>query len=120
VLVHALSGPEDLGAPRVLHPIFFGSYDWHSCVHSHWLLARLLRLMPDLSEAPAIRTHFNQAFTSQKVAGELAYLARPTSGGFERPYGWAWLLMLAAELREAGGADRRAWDLTLGRSPTPW
>jgi hypothetical protein len=113
VLVHAVSGPEELGTPRALHPIFFGSYDWHSCVHGHWLLARLLRLMPDLPEAPAIRLHFDQAFTDTKVAGELAYLARPTSGGFERPYGWAWLLMLAAELRQSGGADRRSWDLAL-------
>ena len=113
VLVHALSGPEDLGPPRALHPIFFGSYDWHSCVHGHWLLARLLRLMPDLPEAAAIRTHFNQAFTTAKVAGELAYLARPTSTGFERPYGWAWLLMLAAELRRHAGADAHGWDLTL-------
>jgi hypothetical protein len=113
VLVHALSGPEDLGAPHVLHPIFFGSYDWHSCVHGHWLLARLLRLMPDLPEAPAIRTHFNQAFTVQKIAGELAYLARPTSAGFERPYGWAWLLMLAGELRQHAGAEAHVWDLAL-------
>ena len=113
VLVHALSGPDDLGTPGALHPIFFGSYDWHSCVHGHWLLARLLRLTPDLPEAPAIRSHFNQAFTAQKVAGELAYLARPTSAGFERPYGWAWLLMLAGELRQHAGADARAWDLAL-------
>ncbi|MDB5481123.1 MAG: hypothetical protein JWO83_2176 [Caulobacteraceae bacterium] len=113
VLVHALAGPDDLGTPRALHPIFFGSYDWHSCVHSHWLLARLLRLMPDLPEAPAIRTHFNQAFTTPKVAGELAYFARPTSAGFERPYGWAWLLMLAGELRQHAGADAHVWDLTL-------
>ncbi len=112
-LVHALSGPDDLGPPRALHPIFFGSYDWHSCVHGHWLLARLLRLMPDIPEAPAIRTHFNQAFTAQKVAGELAYLARPASGAFERPYGWAWLLMLAGELRRHAGAEAHVWDLTL-------
>jgi hypothetical protein len=113
VLVHAIAGPGDLRTPRALHPIFFGSYDWHSCVHGHWLLARLLRLMPDLPEAPAIRTHFNQAFTTTKVAGELAYLTRPTSAGFERPYGWAWLLMLAGELRQHAGADAHVWDLTL-------
>jgi hypothetical protein len=113
VMVHALSGPEDLGTPRVLHPVFFGSYDWHSCVHSHWLLARLLRLMPDLPEARAIRDQFDQAFTPAKMAGELAYLSRPTSGGFERPYGWAWLLMLAAELRHHETPHGRAWDENL-------
>jgi hypothetical protein len=111
-LVQTLNGPEDLGLPRDLHPIFFGSLDWHSCVHSHWLLARLLRLFPDLPLAQAITAHFDQAFTPHKVAGERAYLARPLSGGFERPYGWAWLLMLAAELRRHEGPGR-AWSETL-------
>jgi hypothetical protein len=111
-LVQTLSGPKDLGLPRELHPIFFGSLDWHSCVHSHWLLARLLRLFPDLSHAPAIAAHFDQAFTAEKVAGERAYLARPFSGGFERPYGWAWLLMLAAELRRHEGRGR-VWSEAL-------
>jgi hypothetical protein len=113
VLVQALSGPEDLGTPRALHPIFFGSYDWHSCVHGHWLLARLLRLAPDLPQAGDIRDHFQQAFTPETVAGECAYLARPTSGGFERPYGWAWLLMLAAELRRHETAEGQAWARVL-------
>jgi len=98
ILVHVFAGPADAASPRVLHPIFFGSFDWHSCVHGHWLLARLLRLHPELPQAASIAAHFDAAFTGEKVAGELAYLARPTSGGFERPYGWAWLLMLAAEL----------------------
>jgi Protein of unknown function (DUF2891) len=112
-LVIALSGPQDLGTPRTLHPVFFGSFDWHSCVHSHWLLARLLRARPGLPEAAAIRAHFDQAFTTDKVAGELAYLARPTSTGFERPYGWAWLLKLSAELRRHEEPQVRAWDLAL-------
>jgi len=113
VLVHAISGPGDLGTPRALHPMFFGSYDWHSCVHGHWLLGRLLRTLPDLPEAGAIRAHFDQTFTAENVAGELAYLARPTSGGFERPYGWAWLLMLAAELRRHDTPEGRGWDCVL-------
>ena len=113
VLVHAMAGPEPPRTPRQLHPIFFGSYDWHSCVHAHWLLARLLRLFPGLAEAAAIRAHFNQAFTPERIAGELDYLERPTSGGFERPYGWAWLLMLAAELRRHEDAEARGWDVAL-------
>jgi hypothetical protein len=112
-LVISLSGPGDLGSPRALHPIFFGSYDWHSCVHSHWLLARLLRSTPDVAEASAIRAHFDAAFTPENVAGELAYLARPTSGGFERPYGWAWLLMLAAELGRVESPGARAWEVAI-------
>jgi hypothetical protein len=112
-LVQMIAGPEDLGTPRQLHPIFFGSFDWHSSVHSHWLLARLLRSDSALPEAAAVRTHFDQAFTPEKVAGERAYLARPTSRGFERPYGWAWLLMLAAELSRHADLDARRWAETL-------
>jgi hypothetical protein len=99
VQVHAMTGPEGPFIPSERHPIFFGSYDWHSCVHGHWLLARLLRLYPEGLSAPAIRAHFDQAVTAAKVAGEVAYFDRPEARGFERPYGWAWLLMLAAELR---------------------
>ena len=95
---HVLNGPNDVRGPRELHPIFYGSFDWHSCVHGHWLLASLLRLRPDIPQAGEIRTLLDAQFTPPKVAGELAYLARPDSRGFERPYGWAWLLMLAAEL----------------------
>jgi hypothetical protein len=97
-LDHVLDGAADARSPRDLHPIFFGSFDWHSCVHGYWLLASLLRREPGLPEAPAIRALFDDAFTPEKVAGEVAYLARPSSRGFERPYGWGWLLKLQAEL----------------------
>jgi hypothetical protein len=97
-LDHVLEGPEDARGPRDLHPIFYGSFDWHSCVHGYWLLASLLRRQPDIPEASAIRTLFDDALTPAKVAGEVAYLARPSSRGFERPYGWGWLLKLQAEL----------------------
>src|SRR4051794_31617388 len=85
-LDHVLSGPEDARGPRDLHPIFFGSFDWHSCVHGYWLLASVLRLQPHIPEAAAVRALFDDAFTAEKVAGEVAYLARPSSRGFERPY----------------------------------
>ena len=98
-LEHVLTGPEDLLAPRALHPVFFGSYDWHSCVHAHWMLARLARAYPAMVAAERVRDHFATTFTPHNVAVELAYLSRPSSDTFERPYGWAWLLMLAAELR---------------------
>ncbi|WP_293677088.1 DUF2891 domain-containing protein [uncultured Phenylobacterium sp.] len=97
-LDHVLASPEDVRGPRDLHPIYFGSFDWHSCVHGYWLLASLLRLQPDIPEAGAIRLLFDQAFTHSKVGGEVDYLARPSARGFERPYGWAWLLKLQAEL----------------------
>jgi Protein of unknown function (DUF2891) len=98
---HVLTGPEDLVSQRALHPIFFGSFDWHSSVHAHWLLARLLHRCPALASADRIRGHFTSAFTRDNVAVELAYLARPLTRTFERPYGWAWLLMLAAELQKS-------------------
>ncbi|HEY2176968.1 MAG TPA: DUF2891 domain-containing protein [Caulobacteraceae bacterium] len=109
---HVVTGPDDLAAPQVHHPVFFGSFDWHSCVHGHWLLARLIHLYPDMEGAPAVRAHFDAAFTAQNIAAEAAYFERPAAAGFERPYGWAWLLKLAAELR-AGGAQSRAWDHAL-------
>jgi len=97
-LDHVMDGPEDVRGPKALHPIFFGSFDWHSCVHGYWLLARLLRRRPDMPENVRIRTLLDEMITPDKVAGELAYLDRAYSGGFERPYGWAWLLALHGEL----------------------
>lgn len=105
-LDHVLDGPEDARGPRDLHPIFYGSYDWHSCVHGYWMLARLLRLFPESANAGRIIALFDKAFTKPNIADEVAYLTRPSSRGFERPYGWAWTLMLAAELRQA---DQDLW-----------
>ncbi|WP_446740961.1 DUF2891 domain-containing protein [Sphingomonas sp. CFBP 8760] len=96
-LDHVLAGPDDAATPSALHPIFYGSFDWHSCVHGWWQLLRLVRLYPDMPEAAAIRARADEMLTADKVAGELAYLARPDAGGFERPYGWAWLLALHHE-----------------------
>ncbi len=96
-LDQVLSGDGDLLAPRVLHPIFYGSYDWHSCVHGWWQVLKLARRFPGMPEAAAIRAGADAMLTPANVAGELAYLARPGSAGFERPYGWGWLLALHAE-----------------------
>jgi hypothetical protein len=93
-----LNGPDDAREPAEHHPIFHGSFDWHSCVHGWWQVMRLLRLFPDLPQAAAIRARADEMLTPDKVAGERAYLARPMSAGFERPYGWAWLLALHQEL----------------------
>ncbi len=109
-LIHTLDGPEDAQAPRALHPVFFGSFDWHSCVHGYWLLAYLLRRFPAIEPAEAIRALFNAHLTETDVAGECAYFGRPASRTFERPYGWGWLLKLAEELRRHDG---RRWSDTL-------
>jgi hypothetical protein len=103
-LEHVLSGPEDMATPRALHPIFHGSFDWHSCVHAYWMLARLLGRFPLLPEAEQVRALLTTMITPDNVAVELAYLSRSQSRGFERPYGWAWLLMLAAELHRQNHA----------------
>jgi hypothetical protein len=112
-LDHVLTGPENLETPRALHPVFYGSFDWHSCVHGYWLLASLYRGFPELPERDRIRAIFDAHLVPDKVAGELAYLARAESRGFERPYGWAWLLMLAAELRRHVSAEGCAWSAVL-------
>jgi hypothetical protein len=96
-LDHVLLDDEDALPPRVLHPIFFGSFDWHSCVHGWWTLLTLRRLFSDIGEAAAIGRLADESFTPEKVGVELAYLNRPLSRGFERPYGWGWLLYLHLE-----------------------
>jgi hypothetical protein len=100
-LDHVMSGPEDAAGPAELHPIFYGSFDWHSCVHGYWLLMRVRRLFPKLAVCTRIDALLEEMLTGDKVAGELAYLDRAYSGGFERPYGWAWLLALHAEAQRA-------------------
>jgi len=99
-LDHVLLGNEEALPPRALHPIFFGSFDWHSCVHGWWTLLTLRRLFPEIAEAGAIAALADESFTPEKVAAELAYLDRPLSRGFERPYGWAWLLYLHLEMTQ--------------------
>jgi hypothetical protein len=110
---HVMTGPDDVRGPREWHPMFYGSFDWHSCVHGHWLLARLYRRFPAIPEAPAIHALLDFQFTAPKVAAEIAYLARPSSRTFERPYGWAWALMLASELARHRTADGTRWCDTL-------
>ncbi|SNT26977.1 Protein of unknown function [Noviherbaspirillum humi] len=97
-LDHVLTSPDDLQPPRQLHPVFYGSFDWHSAVHMHWLLARLLRRGAAGEAASAIPNAFDTQFTPDRIAGEISYLNRPSARTFERTYGWAWLLKLQAEL----------------------
>lgn len=112
-LDHVLNGPEDALGPRALHPIFFGSFDWHSCVHGWWTLFTLRRLYPDAPEAAAIADLADALFTPENVAAEVAYLARPYAGPFERPYGWGWLLKLQAELEQHADPRDRVWASNL-------
>jgi len=97
---HTLTSDADVGPPRRLTPAFYGCYDWHSSVHGHWLLVRLVRTFPDAQFVPAVRDALRQSLTADNLAQEAAYLRGQGRASFERPYGLAWLLQLAAELRE--------------------
>ena len=108
-LDHVLNDAGDLAPPRALHPVFYGSFDWHSCVHGYWLLARLRRLHPAQPESERTRALFDEQLTPEKVGGEVAYLAQPLRATFERPYGWGWLLMLAGELARDTSDEGRRW-----------
>ena len=108
-LAHYARTEAEIASPRSLHPVFHGSYDWHSCVHMHWTLVRARRRLADAALVAAIDAHFAARVTPQAVAAERAYCAaRP---GFERPYGWGWLLKLQAELHAAAAhvAPAGAW-----------
>jgi hypothetical protein len=108
-IAHVLSSDEDVEPPRELSPAFYGCYDWHSSVHGHWLLARLARLEPDQPYAAPARAALARSLTAGNVAAEVEYIRGPGRVSFERPYGLAWLLQLAAELREWDDPDARRW-----------
>ncbi len=95
---HLLSGPGEPPSQRTLHPAFYGSYDWHSAVHMHWTLARVLRLYPSLSIGQTITERLDAHLSPAAMAAELRYFQSASGRTFERPYGWAWLLELQAEL----------------------
>jgi hypothetical protein len=99
----------DLGPPRDLHPVFHGAYDWHSAVHGHWCVIRALRMADDEEFATEAWRELDRRLTPERLAGERRYLETPGRAGFERPYGLAWLLQLAAELREWDEPRVRRW-----------
>src|ERR1043165_4577192 len=97
---HSMTSDKDVAPPRELTPAFYGCYDWHSSVHGHWLLARLARTFPDAPFAAEARAALRESITPEHIAKEVQYLRGEGRASFERPYGLAWLLQLAAELRE--------------------
>jgi hypothetical protein len=112
-IAHVLAGDADVAPPRALTPAFYGCYDWHSSVHGHWLLARLARTFPEAPFAAEARAALAQSLTAEHVAGEVAYLSGAGRVSFERPYGLAWLLQLAAELREWEDPEAARWAVAL-------
>ncbi len=112
-IAHVLASDADVRPPRELTPAFFGCYDWHSSVHGHWLLSRLARLYPDAPFAAPAREALAQSLTPENMSTEVAYLRGPGRASFERPYGLAWLLALAGELRGWDDPQAREWSAAL-------
>jgi len=110
---HTLDSDADVRPPRELAPAFFGCYDWHSSVHGHWLLARLVRQFPQAPFAAEARAALAQSLTPAHITGEVAYFQTPGRASYERPYGLAWLLLLAAELRTWDDPQANEWSQTL-------
>jgi hypothetical protein len=104
-----LNDAADVQSPRAMHPAFYGCFDWHSSVHGHWMLVRLLRLFPDLPEGKEIRAALAENLTAKNLQTEAEYFNRKNTQSFERPYGWAWLLKLAEELHGWDDPDGKAW-----------
>jgi hypothetical protein len=95
---HVINSETEVKGPRALHPAFYGSYDWHSSVHGHWMLVRLLRRFPELPEKREVRATLEEHLTAKNLRAEADYFTQPNRQSFERTYGWAWLLKLAEEL----------------------
>ena len=112
-IAHVLQSDADALPPRRLTPAFFGCYDWHSSVHGHWLLARLARAFPDAPFVAPARAALAKSLTPANITAEAAYLAGKGRETFERPYGLAWLLTLARELREWDDPQARTWSAAL-------
>ena len=108
-----LTGDMDLLPPRIMHPAFFGCFDWHSSVHGHWMLVRLLRTQPGLASAGEIRARLAAHLTATNLAVEAAYFDPKDNRSFERMYGWAWALRLAAELRLWNDPEAQQWSRNL-------
>lgn len=110
---HVLQSADDAKPPSALTPAFYGCYDWHSSVHGHWLLTRILTTNPNSVLADEIRAKLSKSFTAENFEGELAYYLAPGRNSFERPYGIAWYLQLVSELEESDDTQLRAWRETL-------
>ncbi len=108
-----VEGPGALPSHRELHPTFFGSFDWHSCVEMYWTAARVMRLVPEVDAGAEARAAISRLLTVENIQTEVAFFQHPGHRGFERPYGWGWLLALQAELDLWNDPDARRWSATL-------
>jgi hypothetical protein len=109
----SVSDSDHLRTPKQMHPAFYGCFDWHSCVHGHWMLVSLLKKFPQMPEAAAIRSAISTNITPENIKGEIDYFISPLSRNYERTYGWAWLLKLQQELIGFNDPDAIRWRNTL-------
>ncbi|MFQ5654860.1 MAG: DUF2891 family protein, partial [Planctomycetota bacterium] len=109
-IVHLLRNDGDVLPPRRLTPAFFGAFDWHSAVHGHWALARLLACFPEAPLAAEAAAALDRTLTAERIDGEIRYQSTAGREGFECPYGAAWLLQLASELRAIPDGSGKAWS----------
>lgn len=109
-LDHVMNGAGEVKSPKDLHPAFYGCFDWHSSVHGHWMLVKLLRNHPGMARAAEIRAVLDENLSPDRIALEVAYLGQENRRSFERTYGWAWLLKLSAELRTWDDPAARRWE----------
>jgi hypothetical protein len=110
---HVINNATEVRSPKILHPAFYGCYDWHSSVHGHWMLVRLLKTFPNLPESAQVRAALAANLTAENIRAEVAYLKQPNRQSFERTYGWAWALKLAEELNSWNDADGKKWSENL-------
>lgn len=108
-----LNGESDVKSPRAIHPAFYGCYDWHSSVHGHWMLVKLLKTFPDLPMQKEIRLALAANLTEAHLKIEAEYFQRPGAKSYERPYGWSWLLKLAEELHTWNDPQGKEWGKNL-------
>jgi hypothetical protein len=106
---HTLESDKDVASPDQLHPAFYGCYDWHSSVQGHWLLVKSIQLFPDLPQREQIIKAIDKNITEQNIEKELNYFKHKGRSGFERPYGWAWLLKLTSELANSDDPVQQVW-----------
>lgn len=106
---HVLKSDADIASPVNLHPAFYGCFDWHSSVHGHWLLIKMIQTYPDLPQREQIIKTIDNNFSEKNLAGELAYFKDNSNIDFERPYGWSWFLKLTAELVNADDPVQQKW-----------
>jgi len=108
-LGHVISDATQVREPMDLHPAFYGCFDWHSSVHGHWMLVKLLKIFPDMENAEAIKLAISQNITKQNILDEIAYMEQPLHGSYERTYGWAWIFQLANELQTWDNPQAKVW-----------